>query len=207
VASDQRRVWTAIADAFDRTRQKPWPHVAAFIEALPTASVVLDLMSGNGRHSRVAAEAAHHPIALDWSLPLVSRAPGDRVLADATRLPLRDGAVDAAVYCAGLHGLPTGEGRMASLRELLRVLRPGGAAQVTVWSRQAPRFVAMDLPPGPADVVVPWKSGSREEQRHYHLYTDEALERDLEAAGFQVKSLKAVSIAEPEDNLVAVVRR
>lgn len=207
MASDQRRVWTAIAEDFDRTRQRPWPHVAAFLEALPPASVVLDLMSGNGRHARVAAEAAHHPVALDWSLPLLSRAHGDRVLADATRIPLGDGTVDAAVYCAGLHGLPTAEDRAASLRELRRVLKPEGQAQVTVWSRQAPRFRAMDLPPGPADVVVPWKSGAREEQRHYHLYTAKALRADLEAAGFSVEALEAVSIAGLEDNLVALARR
>jgi ubiquinone/menaquinone biosynthesis C-methylase UbiE len=207
MASDQRKVWTAIADAFDRTRQKPWPHVAAFIGDLPSASVVLDLMSGNGRHARAAAEAAHHPVALDWSLPLLRRAHGDKVLADATRIPLRDGTIDAAVYCAGLHGLPTAAGRAASLEELRRVLRPGGAAQVTVWSRNAPRFTAMGLPPGPADVVVPWRSGSREEQRRYHLYTAESLRDALEAAGFGVESLKAVSIAEPDDNLVALARR
>ena len=204
---DQRRVWTAIATAFDRTRQKPWPHVAEFIRSLPPASLVLDLMAGNGRHARVAAEAAHHPVALDWSLPLVRRAHGDRVLADATRIPLRDGSVDAAVYCAGLHGLPSGDGRAASLRELRRVLRPGGLAQVTVWSREAPRFAALGLPPGPADVAVPWKSGSLQEERHYHLYTAEALRADLEAVGFEVRSVTAVSIAEPNDNLVAVVRR
>lgn len=206
MASDQRRVWTAIADDFDRTRQRPWPHVAAFLQGLPPASLVLDLMAGNGRHSRVAAEAAHHPVALDWSLPLVRRAHGDKVLADATRIPLRDGVVDAAVYCAGLHGLPTAEGRIGSLRELRRVLRPGGAAQVTVWSRHAPRFAAADLPPGPADVVVPWRSGETAQDRHYHLYTADSLRADLEAAGFEVESLQAVSVAEPRDNLAAVVR-
>src|SRR5687768_3730688 len=49
VAADQREVWTAIADSFDRTRQRPWPHVVSFLEALPKGSRVLDLMGGNGR--------------------------------------------------------------------------------------------------------------------------------------------------------------
>lgn len=206
MASDQRKVWTAIADAFDRTRRRPWPHVEAFIEGLPPASLVLDLMAGNGRHARVAAEAAHHPVALDWSLPLLRRAHGDRLLADATRIPLRDATMDAAVYCAGLHGLPTAEGRAASLRELRRVLRPGGLAQVTVWSRDAPRFAAMGLPAGPADATVPWKADGAVEERHYHLYTAEALRGDLEAAGFEVASLGSVSIAQRDDNLAALAR-
>src|SRR5688572_20648268 len=100
VAADQREVWTAIADSFDRTRQAPWPHVAAFLRDHPPGSLVLDLMAGNGRHAKVAAQAGHRVVAVDWSLPLLRRALGagcDRVLADATRLPVRTGSVDACV--------------------------------------------------------------------------------------------------------------
>jgi len=208
VAFDQRKVWTAIADSFDATRQRPWPHVARFIEGLPPASRVLDLMCGNGRHAKVAAEAAHHVVALDWSLPLVRRAHGDRVLADAVRLPLRDATFDACVFAAGLHGIPTAEARAACLAEMLRVLVPDGVAQVTVWSRDAPRFAALGTPGQPADVEVPWRAGGHDEPRHYHLYTAPALRADLEGAGFRVASLQAIAVAAAEpDNLVAVVRR
>jgi SAM-dependent methyltransferase len=202
VAADQRRVWTAIADSFAATRQQPWPHVVAFIEGLPPASRVLDLMCGNGRHARVAAEAAHHTLALDWSLPLVRMAHGDRVLGDATRLPLRDAAVDAAVFCAGLHGIPTAQGRAACLQELCRVLVPGGVTQMTVWSRDAPRFAALGTPGEPADVEVPWRAGGHDEPRAYHLYTAGSLRADLQAAGFRVGRVTTEG-----ENLAALARR
>jgi len=206
--ADQREVWTAIADAFDATRQRPWRHVAAFLESLPPAQCVLDLMCGNGRHAKVAAEAAHHVLALDWSLPLLRRAHGDRVLGDAVRLPLRDAGFDAAVFVAGLHGLPSAAARLACLRELRRVLLPGGAAQVTVWSRDAPRFRGLGAPGEPLDAEVPWKAGGLRESRSYHLYTAEALRGELEAAGFLVARVGAVAIAAPEpDNLVATVHK
>jgi tRNA (uracil-5-)-methyltransferase TRM9 len=203
---DQRRVWTAIADSFDRTRRRPWPHVVAFLESLPAGTRVLDLMAGNGRHAKAAAALGLPVLALDWSAPLLRKAPAptDRVLADAAALPLRDAAFGACVYAAGLHGLPTAAGRAASLAELRRVLRPGGTAQVTVWSRAAPRFAG--VPPGQADVVVPWKADGAQEVRHYHLYTGASLRADLDAAGFQVEALGAASIAGPADNLVATVR-
>lgn len=208
MARDQREVWTAIADSFDRTRQRPWPHVAAFLEGLPPSSRVLDLMAGNGRHARVAAEAAHRVVALDWSRPLVARSPGDRLLADATRLPLRSGLFDACVFVAGLHGLPAAEGRAACLGELHRVLRPGGAAQVTVWSRDAPRFRGLGMPGEPFDVDVPWRAGGHDEVRHYHLYTAASLRHDLEAAGFAVDRVEEVAIVGDEpDNLVATAHR
>jgi ubiquinone/menaquinone biosynthesis C-methylase UbiE len=209
MAGDQREVWTAIADSFDRTRARPWPHVVAFLESLPPASRVLDLMCGNGRHARVAAEAAHHVVALDWSLPLVRRAHGDRVLADATRLPLRDATFDACVFVAGLHGLPDPSQRAACLAELCRVLRAGGMAQVTVWARDAPRFRQAAGPADqPLDVEVPWRAAGHEAVRTYHLYTAASLRADLEAAGFVVERVAAVAIAAEEaDNLVATVHR
>ncbi|MEA3136932.1 MAG: tRNA (uracil-5-)-methyltransferase [Thermoplasmata archaeon] len=204
--ADQREVWTAIADSFDRTRQRPWPHVVAFLEALPPASRVLDLMCGNGRHAKVAAESAHHVVALDWSLPLVRRAHGDRVLADATSLPLRTASFDAAIFVAGLHGIPTAEGRAACLGELHSVLRKGGTAQVTVWSRDAPRFRGKGEPGQPLDVEVPWRGDGHDAVRTYHLYTAESLRGELEAAGFKVESIEAPAIAADEpDNLVALV--
>ncbi|HUR26474.1 MAG TPA: class I SAM-dependent methyltransferase [Candidatus Thermoplasmatota archaeon] len=211
MAADQREVWTAIADSFDRTRQRPWPHVVEFLQGLPEGSRVLDLMGGNGRHGKAAIAAGHDVLALDWSLPLLRRAPGgpgDRVLADATRLPLRSGSFDACVFVAGLHGLPSPEHRAACLAELHRVLPEGGTAQVTVWSRDAPRFRGQGTPGQPIDVEVPWRSGSLAETRHYHLYTAASLREALGAAGFTVDRLLGVAVAAQEpDNLVATLRR
>lgn len=207
MASDQREVWTAIADSFAATRQRPWPHVVAFLESLPPASRVLDLMAGNGRHAKAAAALGHRCVAVDWSLPLLAKCPGDRVLADAVALPLHDAAVDACVYAAGLHGLPSAAARAASLRELRRVLRPGAPAQVTVWSRDAPRFRALGRPGEPVDAEVPWRGGGHDAARAYHLATAASLRADLEAAGLEVADVAPVSIAGPSDNLAALVHR
>lgn len=204
--ADQREVWTAIADSFDRTRQRPWPHVVAFLRTLPPASRVLDLMAGNGRHAKVGAESGHDVLALDWSRPLLARSSGERLLAEATRLPLRDAAADACVFVAGLHGLPTAQERAACLAELHRVLRPEGMAQVTVWSRDAPRFRASGIPGEPVDVELPWRGDGHDEVRQYHLYTLAGLRGDLMAAGFVVDRLEPVAVASTEpDNLVATI--
>lgn len=205
----QRQVWDAIASSFDRTRVRPWPHVEGFLAALPKGSKVLDLMAGNGRHSLVADDAGLDPVWLDWSRALATlssqRLPHiPHVVADATRLPFPDGAFDAAICVAALHGLPDPEHRAESLSELRRVLKADAPAQLTVWSRDAPRF--RDLPARETDVVVPWKADGFDEARTYHLYRPDSLRVALEGAGFQVHRVDAVAIAAKEpDNLVALV--
>lgn len=208
---DQRQVWEAIAESFDRTRAKPWTHVVDFVQALPAGSRVLDLMAGNGRHTKALVDAGHHAVALDWSVTLTRAAQRQAlaagcVVGDAAHLPFVDAAFDACIYVAGLHGIPDAAARAASLRELHRVLRPGGAAQVTVWSRDAPRFAPLGLAPGDADVEVPWRADGLNETRTYHLYTVAGLRADLAAAGFKVASVGPVSLKWADaDNLVAVV--
>lgn len=206
VVDEQHRVWTAIADSFDRTRQRAWPHVTAFLREAPAGARVLDLMAGNGRHAKVAQASGLDVVALDWASSLVAKSPG-AVVGDAVQLPFNDESFDAAIYVAGLHGLPTAAARTASLRELRRVLRPGGRAQITVWSRNAPRFANLKLPPGPADVRVPWKADGHDASRFYHLHTEASLREALLQADFHVDALAAVAAGgTTADNLVAAVR-
>lgn len=207
---EQQRVWESIAQSFDRTRTRPWPHVEAFLRGLPAASRVLDLMGGNGRHLPAILAAGHDATWSDFSRPaariVAQRYPTVHVVpADAARLPLADGSFDACIFVAGLHAVPQAAARAACLAELHRILRPGGQAQVTVWSRDAARFRGQGEPGQPLDVVLPWRSHGHDERRHTFLYTPQALREDLERARFTVASLQAVTVVSAADNLVAVV--
>ncbi|HUR62681.1 MAG TPA: methyltransferase domain-containing protein [Candidatus Thermoplasmatota archaeon] len=212
-AHREHGVWEAIAHSFDRNRTRTWPHVERYLASLAQDSRVLDLMGGNGRHTRSILGTGLPATWLDWSRPaariVAQRYPGAAaVVGDATRLPLRDASFDACIYVAGLHSLPSPAARVASLAELRRVLRPGATAQVTVWSRDAPRFRPQGPAGEPLDVVLPWRSDGHDEPRTYHLYTPATLDGDLQKAGFEVLALDAVAVVAPEpDNLVAVVRR
>lgn len=209
---DQHGVWERITASFDRSRQRRWSHVEAFLAGLPPRSRVLDLMAGNGRHTAAVLDARHEAWWCDWNRPMArvaaARFPDAAVVvADATRLPFANSSFDACIYVAGLHGIPSPGKRLDSLRGMLRVLRPDGPAQITVWSRASPRFRDMGDPDRPLDVQIPWRAHGHDEARSYHLYTPDALRDDLEAAGLAVERLeeRAVVGREP-DNLVAWVR-
>lgn len=196
--ADQFEAWNTIASSFDATRNRTWAHVEAFLDAQP--SRVLDVMCGNGRHLRPGM------VGVDWSEGLTQAAArqGAVVRGDATRLPFADGAFEAAIYVAGLHGIESREARVASMRELRRVV--DGQAQVTVWSRDAPRFAKLDLPAGPCDLVVPWRRDGHDVARFYHLYDAASLEADCVAAGWRVDRVEGVAIAASSpDNWVATL--
>lgn len=53
---------------------------------------------------------------------------------DALALPIRSKSVDAAISIAVIHHMSTEERRRRAIEEIVRVLRPGGTALVTVWA-------------------------------------------------------------------------
>jgi SAM-dependent methyltransferase len=101
---------------------------------------VLDVAAGPGTLTLLAAEAGRSVSALDFSEQMVRnlrrRLNGAQLGAnvrhgDGQALPWDDGEFDAAFSMFGLMFFPD---RGRGLRELLRVLKPGGAAVVSSWA-------------------------------------------------------------------------
>ncbi|NWQ78856.1 ALKB8 protein, partial [Columbina picui] len=55
---------------------------------------------------------------------------------DALSVPIRSGSCDACISIAVIHHFSTAERRLASIRELARLLRPGGTALIYVWAME-----------------------------------------------------------------------
>nr|VDD06459.1 unnamed protein product [Brassica oleracea] len=131
------RVYDAIAPHFSSTRYAKWPKVAAFLESLPSGSVILDAGCGNGKYLGLNPNCFF--IGCDISNPLIricSEKGQEVVVADAVNLPYRDGFGDAAISIAVLHHLSTEERRKSAVEELVRVVKPGGFVLITVWAAE-----------------------------------------------------------------------
>uniref|UniRef100_A0A1A8FR29 tRNA (carboxymethyluridine(34)-5-O)-methyltransferase n=4 Tax=Nothobranchius korthausae TaxID=1143690 RepID=A0A1A8FR29_9TELE len=129
------RVYDAIASHFSSTRHSPWPHVCHFLNLLAPGSVLADVGCGNGKYLGVNPELV--AVGCDRSGALVQIC-ADRgfhaFVSDALSVPLRTASCDACISIAVIHHFSTQERRLAAVRELVRLLKPGGQALVYVWA-------------------------------------------------------------------------
>lgn len=198
-----RETYERIAEHFAATREHPWPEVESFCEDRRGA-LALDVGCGNGRHAGLLAGRADRVVCLDASRRLLGIArdrlrdatggasrPTSAVTflsGDAAALPLVAHCVDLGLYVATLHHLPTQGLRRASLDELARVLAPGGAALVSVWSTAHERFAdasATDEEGFDAELDWTLADGSTV-PRYYHVYAPAEFEADLGSSALTV---------------------
>ncbi|GAB2906581.1 demethylmenaquinone methyltransferase [Streptomyces mayteni] len=140
---DVAAMFDAVAERYDLTndvlalgQNRRWRKaVAAAVGARP-GERVLDLAAGTGTSSEPFAAAGAFTVPCDFSLGMLAQ--GKRrvpwlpfTAGDATRLPFRDGCFDAVTISFGLRNVQDTD---AALREMLRVVRPGGRLVVCEFS-------------------------------------------------------------------------
>jgi SAM-dependent methyltransferase len=151
---------------------------AALLLAVPPAGRLLELGCGEGGNLYHLAGRAARAFGVDRSLDKLrfarARLQAARFFrADAARLPVRDGAMDAVLIRDLLHHLPD---RAAALREAHRALRPGGAITVIEPNGRSPLI---------------WLQGALvAEEREAWGSTGARLSADLRAAGFSDVALE-----------------
>lgn len=143
---------------------------------------ILDLGAGVGSLLSRIRDAAPSAvvIACDRSGGMLALAPGSfpRVVADAAELPFADGSFDAAVLAFMLFHL---QDPAAGLREVRRVLGPGGAVGTATWGKEELGAALeawvdeLDAAGAPADPAAP---------DHGLVDTEEKVTGLLEAVGF-----------------------
>ncbi|KHN73841.1 Alkylated DNA repair protein alkB -like protein 8 [Toxocara canis] len=127
----------SIADHFDKTRHSQWVAVAEFLKELPPSSLLFDVGCGNGKY--LARKDQLIKIGCDMcdNLCRIAQGKGGNVVrSDALNLSFRDSIADAALSIAVIHHLSTEKRRRRAIEELMRILRIGGCACVTVWAME-----------------------------------------------------------------------
>ncbi|XP_077467622.1 tRNA (carboxymethyluridine(34)-5-O)-methyltransferase alkbh8 isoform X2 [Stigmatopora argus] len=129
------RVYDAIAPHFSSTRHSPWPQVCHFLSLLSPGNVLADVGCGNGKY--LGVNPAVISVGCDRSSALIQICTNrgfQAFVADALHVPLRTASCDACISIAVIHHFSTTERRLAAVKELVRLLKPGGHALIYVWA-------------------------------------------------------------------------
>jgi SAM-dependent methyltransferase len=197
-------------DVFVPRLFEPWGRrLLAGLELEP-GEAVLDVACGPGSATRLAAVAVG-PIGkvtgVDLSPAMLGIAQAKPALPDAApidyheapadRLPVADGAFDAAVCQQGLQFFPD---RPAALREMARALRPGGRVGIAVWTAidDSPCFAALAGAIG--DIAGP-ELAARYRGGPWGLTNADQLRSLLEEAGFEEVRVERVVLPLPFENV------
>jgi SAM-dependent methyltransferase len=126
------------AEAYRIGRPRYPPEALALIAErldLRPGRTLLDLAAGTGALTRPLAETGAEVVAVEPVAEMRAELPGGIRALDGTAeaIPLEDGSVDAVTVGQAFHWFDGA----AALREIHRVLRPGGRLAI-VWNRRVP---------------------------------------------------------------------
>ncbi|MHA1442877.1 MAG: class I SAM-dependent methyltransferase [Candidatus Heimdallarchaeota archaeon] len=197
--SSLAKVYDVIAESFDSTRKYPWKEVSEFVEKVSQNDFVLDLGSGNGRHTKLLALQSRGTIGIDISynilkLSLAKELDGiirdlNLINSDAVKLPFKDNAFDKMISIAVIHHLETEASRKNVLSEIFRILKKDGLAQISCWGKK--------------DIIVPWTLKNGEKiSRYYYLFDIEEIETLARSVGFSIIESK-----ESNHNLFLTIKK
>lgn len=212
--------YNQIADHFSATRQAPWPEFELLVDVINGRGVgaihelpLLDVGCGNGR--LLEAIPAVHYTGLDLSSQLLTRAQQrwpqhTFVHGSVLQLPFADAQFDIVTCIATLQHVPSLAYRQQAMRELARVLKPGGTLFMLNWNLQAqPQYQQYRASAKDGydehDYLIPWKDdqGTVLAHRYYHGFELQELLELLEIAGLTVIKNE---VGENHRNIVTVMR-
>ncbi|XP_048388848.2 alkylated DNA repair protein alkB homolog 8 isoform X1 [Stegostoma tigrinum] len=133
-------VYDEIAGHFSSTRHTPWPKVTEFLKALPAGAFVADVGCGNGKYLGVNKDLFMVGCDHSKSLAHICRERNFEVfICDGLLVPLRGGVCDACISIAVVHHFSTEGRRLSAIKEIVRLLRPGGKGLIYVWAMEQER--------------------------------------------------------------------
>ncbi|MBI4215595.1 MAG: class I SAM-dependent methyltransferase [Parcubacteria group bacterium] len=218
-----------IARSFSDTRFYPWPILKYLLQHCPPQAKILDVGCGNGRllellagtcpavaggdYDYTGVDSSRHLVELAWEKWRNKIGQAQFLVKDILDpLPFPDSFFDSVFCIAVLNHIPSRELQLVVLKEIYRILRPGGYLLMTnfnLWhfnfkgkgvfnyiikrmNRQDGLWNYLEkynISPrdlGIRDVMTLWQGGGKPAPLYYYAFTLGELKKLAREAGFQV---------------------
>ncbi|MDD5437659.1 MAG: class I SAM-dependent methyltransferase [Patescibacteria group bacterium] len=171
---------------FSSKRTWGWQVMDLLKARLKPGDLLVDVGAGNGRLADILPEGVNY-IGVEPSSTLRDEAQKNHKVemrsGTLPKLDLPDNHAEAVACIAVLHHIPSNVWRVDSIKELHRILKPGGTLLCTVWNLRASRFRSWQsfksawmrlkgIRGGEAgDMYYAWKASGELEKRYVHAFT------------------------------------
>lgn len=160
-----------IAEHFNNSRAYLWNSVKDFLDKIPKNSIILEVGSGNGKNLTRRTDCINLAVDLCSEFCKISQKKGiDSLIANNLSIPFKTDSVDYILSIAVIHHLTTEHRRLQAIREIVRVLKPGGKVLLQVWAYEQPKKSKNKFTR--QDNLVTYKSPDKSicEERFYHVF-------------------------------------
>ncbi len=175
-------IYEEIATHFDVTRVTKWNWVDDFLNNLKPYSLVLDLGCGNGRnmnHENIKFIGVDN---CEKFVKICNDKGLDVINCNMTKVDLENEKVDAIICIAVFHHLSTLDNRLEALREMKRLVKPGGKILLSIWSINQPQKTRRQFKNYGNNIVL-WNSYGKIFERYYYIFKINEIKRLFKIIG------------------------
>ena len=171
------RTYQSIADSFDSTRYKVWDSVMEYLLSLKPGSIICEVGCGNGKNLLVRKDCVNIGFDLCENFSVIASKKGiESCTANNLQLPIRSNLVDVVLSIAVIHHLSTEERRLESIKELIRITKPGGEILIQVWAKEQELNSKRQFDQQDNFVGFYDKKSSTSKKRFYHVFVKNELD-------------------------------
>lgn len=193
-------VYNDISKDFDKTRYYVWNEVKRFLDSLPKKSRLFEAGCGNGKNMLYRNDLIVEGCDVCENFVNICKSKGLEVtLGDILQIPQQNESFDNVICVAVLHHLLTYDNRVAAVKELLRILKPGGCVYIEVWNKAENKKDKWTYV-GDNNYLVKWKSTY---DRYYHIFTTEEIDSILST----VDNIQVIMNYDEKYNRILVIRK
>jgi SAM-dependent methyltransferase len=180
------KVYEEIACHFNVTRINKWDWIDKFLDNYEN-KFVLDLGCGNGRNMYYNNIKFLGIDNCDKFVAICKDKGLNVMLSNITDIKLDSNIADGIICIAVFHHLSTEEHRIEALKEMKRLLKPGGKILLSVWALEQPKKTRRTFNHYGNNIVI-WNSYGKVYERYYYIFKIPEIVSLFKKCGFLIET-------------------